>query len=395
MRDCIVYLAHLVKIESGIFDAYIDFRLDRDLYYFVSSSPQNQDFGKTKTYIELRSLKTTRRLSTGCYYKLNLDLLNRCDFTENEESLVIGRSYDLESIEFLDYNDQDLLQSHEALDRNDLMHNHENGRLQIPDFFKGDLFLLVRDVGLANWNELLDENNIIRIVYDIGAKLLANQVIVRKLFNSRLNALKRAKPILVISHWDIDHYHCLECASIQEIRACFSKVVCMDMMKSLTSQRIYEKILYALGSNNVFCIKPAFRIDGIQMHLWQRIGNIAFYIGEYSRTINYAGLCMFVRGNTKSAIFTGDVKLMQAKNIYDNERTNGLRTYKHVLIAPHHGGDYGINSRLYSCPTTSVIISVGPNSYGHPSPNMLSYLMSLCHGNVYRTDYSGDIIDRI
>lgn len=56
----------------------------------------------------------------------------------------------------------------------------------------------------------------------------------------------------MISHWDIDHYHCLECASIQEIRACFSKVVCMDMMKSLTSQRIYEKILYALGSNNVF-----------------------------------------------------------------------------------------------------------------------------------------------
>lgn len=104
---------------------------------------------------------------------------------------------------------------------------------------------------------------------------------------------------------------------------------------------------------------------------------------------------MFVHGNIKSAIFTGDVKLIQAKYIYDNERTNGLRTYKHVLIAPHHGGDYGINSRLYSCPTTSVIISVGPNRYGHPSPNMLSYLMSLCHGNVYRTDCFGDIIDRI
>lgn len=88
MGNCIVYLAHLVKIESGIFDAYIDFRLDRDLYYFVSSDPQNQDFGKAKTYIELRSLKATRRLSAGCYYKLNLDLLNHCDFTENEESLV-------------------------------------------------------------------------------------------------------------------------------------------------------------------------------------------------------------------------------------------------------------------------------------------------------------------
>ena len=48
MGNCIVYLAHLVKIESGIFDAYIDFRLDRDLYYFVSSDPQNQDFGKQR-----------------------------------------------------------------------------------------------------------------------------------------------------------------------------------------------------------------------------------------------------------------------------------------------------------------------------------------------------------
>lgn len=307
MGNCIVYLAHLVKIESGIFDAYIDFRLDRDLYYFVSSDPQNQDFGKAKTYIELRSLKATRRLSAGCYYKLNLDLLNHCDFTENEESLVIGRSYDLKSIEFLGYDDQDLLQNHEALDRNDLMHNHENGRLQIPNFFKGDLFLLVRDVGQANWNELLDGNNITRIVYDIGAELRANQTIVRSLFYSRLYTLKRDKPILVISHWDIDHYHCLECASIQEIRTCFSKVVCMDMMKSLTSQRIYKKILYALGSNNVFCIKPALRTNGNQMRLWQRIGNIAFYIGEYSRTINYAGLCMFVHGNTKSAIFTGSV----------------------------------------------------------------------------------------
>ena len=141
------------------------------------------------------------------------------------------------------YDDQDLLQNHEALDRNDLMHNHENGRLQIPNFFKGDLFLLVRDVGQANWNELLDGNNITRIVYDIGAELRANQTIVRSLFYSRLYTLKRDKPILVISHWDIDHYHCLECASIQEIRTCFSKVVCMDMMKSLTSQRIYKKIL--------------------------------------------------------------------------------------------------------------------------------------------------------
>lgn len=40
MRDCIVYLAHLVKIESGIFDAYIDFRLDRDFIILFLPIPK-------------------------------------------------------------------------------------------------------------------------------------------------------------------------------------------------------------------------------------------------------------------------------------------------------------------------------------------------------------------
>ena len=57
------------------------------------------------------------------------------------------------------------------------------------------------------------------------------------------------------------------------------------------------------GKDNVYCIRPADRTNGITMHLWNRIGNIAFYKGEKSRNINYAGLCMFVSGKIKSANF--------------------------------------------------------------------------------------------
>jgi len=128
------------------------------------------------------------------------------------------------------------------------------------------------------------------------------------------------------------------------------------------------------------------------MHLWKRVGNVSIYRGEKSTNINYCGLCIFVKGIQKSVNFTGDVRLIQAKNIYDQELQQNLITKKHVLIAPHHGGENITKHRVYSNPTTEVVISVGAkNIYGHPSRNMLSYLLSLCNHNLYRTDINGDV----
>lgn len=77
---------------------------------------------------------------------------------------------------------------------------------------------------------------------------------------------------------------------------------------------------------------------------------------------------MFVSGKIKSANFTGDIKLIQAKYVYDQEKEFNSNTIDgHILVAPHHGGDYGKKARSYSQPTTDVVISVGAgNSYGHP-----------------------------
>lgn len=72
-QGCIVYLDNLKKIGDRTFDAYVDFRLQRDLNYFINSSQRNEGFGEINTYLELRSLKTNKRLLPGCYYKLNLN----------------------------------------------------------------------------------------------------------------------------------------------------------------------------------------------------------------------------------------------------------------------------------------------------------------------------------
>ena len=287
---------------------------------------------------------------------------------------------------------EEILQRHSVLDPHELSCEKINEQFSLEELYDCDFKLCVRNVGQANWNELL-ANNTVKFVYDIGAELHSKIDDVKTLFYERVEDYKRDKPILVLSHWDIDHYQCLLCANVQIIKECFSKFLCINMMKSVTSHKVYDDITKALGYNNVFCLNPANRTNGIKMHLWNRIGNIAFYKGEKSRNINYAGLCMFVSGNIKSANFTGDIKLIQAKYVYDQEKEfNSNTTDGHILVAPNHGGDYGKKARSYSQPTTDVVISVGAgNRYGHPEKYMLSYLKELSNDNISRTDKDGSI----
>jgi competence protein ComEC len=61
-----------------------------------------------------------------------------------------------------------------------------------------------------------------------------------------------------------------------------------------------------------------------------------------------------------------------------------------VFKVPHHGADSGYYAPFFNKvhPPWSVI-SVGPNSYGHPSAAVISALSAF--GTVYRTDYNGDV----
>jgi len=386
--ECIVYLEAYSKKGDGIVDAYIDFRQMKDMVLFGRTA--NYENNKA-TFIELCSLKSSKRLRRGCYYKLNLDLLTNYQIERREDSLLIGASYDLSEMPIPTDDENEVLQTHEALAPKELSEaSIPQGR--VFDTGQGnDQKLYVKDVDQANWNELRCGNSV-KVVYDAGAGLRAKEPEVRAIFDSRKQDLMQSKPVLVLSHWDMDHIHCLKVMTDAEIRDCFSKVVCPDKLRSVTSKGVLERFRRVLGRQNVYCLPLPGRTNGIDMHLWRREGCIALYQAESSNQINYGGLVMFVRGTNRSANYTGDCKLTQAKNVYDKEMTQGLTTGEHVLVAPHHGGDVDAKSRHYSLPCERIEISVGANNdYGHPHPKMMEYLETL--GTVSQTKDVGDILE--
>ena len=64
-----------------------------------------------------------------------------------------------------------------------------------------------------------------------------------------------------------------------------------------------------------------------------------------------------------------------------------------VLNVPHHGAGTSILPFFRAVHEAVAIVSVGPNSYGHPVPRTLEELRST-GARVYRTDRSGDVTIR-
>lgn len=322
-NECIIYLETIRKVGERMYNVYVDFRLERDFILFRKSYQGNANCTADVSYIELLNLKTSKRLFSGCYYKLNLQELLNYSSVELD-SLFIAKSYDLSFKPFPTNDDQEILQKHSPLDSSEILEESTPLKISLPQM--SDLSLKVRDVGQANWNELL-EGQRVRIVYDLGAPLRAGKNEVKNYFEQRRKDYVRDKPVLVISHWDMDHIHCLRYLDSSDISDCFSQIICLNNLKSMTSKRLCRMLKTAL-LGRVSCLNPYSRKS--RMHLCKRVSNISLYKGPKSRNINYAGLCLFVRGNQKSAVFTGDLKLSQVHEVLEQEMAVGLTTSEHV-----------------------------------------------------------------
>lgn len=99
------------------------------------------------------------------------------------------------------------------------------------------------------------------------------------------------------------------------------------------------------------------------------------------------GLAVLLSVDTYDILITGDMnvkaehRLLQAHTLPDIE----------VLVAGHHGSKYATGEELLTAlrPET-VLISVGENSYGHPTQETLDRIAAV-GATVYRTDQVGDI----
>lgn len=101
--------------------------------------------------------------------------------------------------------------------------------------------------------------------------------------------------------------------------------------------------------------------------------------------VNDACLVMSVSEGQDGILFTGDAGVKEQRQMMA-ESLPPIETYK----VPHHGGKSCYYAPFLSkvSPETSII-DVGPNTYGHPSPEVVKALTG--YGTVYRTDVNGDV----
>lgn len=395
--DIIVYLDSYVKYATGDNVMSIDFRLEKDLSLFTEALRETMpQYGFSRetggTYLRIRGYNTRKRLRTGCYYRLNTELLRSAEF-QGEGSYSFAGTLDFTNART--GTETELLDSHSPLNP-DEMSAYDNGTLDL-NVPVGDMELYVANVRQANWNELRCGGKAV-VVYDIGAPLNAGKIYLDELVRRHQQDYAQGGAMLVISHWDIDHYQCLLAMSDNEIRHSFSCMAFPGIYKTLTAKRAIDKMRGVLGENHMHAFQPAQKqgqTRNPQMKSCWASQPVALYIGERSRNINFSGLCMFVDGTRRSAMFTGDCKLSQAYAALTSARATISRDKGHVLVCPHHGGDYGKAARRYAhCDMAAI--SVGRhNSYGHPDKLMMEYLCQLTCGNVKETRNDHDIVESI
>jgi len=107
----------------------------------------------------------------------------------------------------------------------------------------------------------------------------------------------------------------------------------------------------------------------------------------YSNNTNDYSIVNLLQYGQFKAVFTGDLELNISEDLFEKEKIGSV---DYIKIA-HHGSKNGTSSRLleYLDPKIAVI-SVGKNSYGHPSPEVLKILNDR-EINILRTDQMGDV----
>lgn len=399
--DIIVYLDYHSKISDGGGDLILDFRRANDFLRFASQFQLIQKDNTIGTYIIIKGYTGSKRLMRGCYYRLNVQLLKLAKYFPITNSYLFIAEFEFSEYDLKNNPEFELLQNHEPLDFSEMLRGRKYKSLEINNNLTiSNLQLYVADVGQANWNELRHNGNTI-ILYDMGAELHAKKQDVDGIYKAhalKVDPIKKA--LLVISHWDMDHIHCLCCMSNKDIQDTFSKVWCPDTIKSNTAGNILTKLQNALSSVNVNCVSPHFHTPKTQYHmhpLQMLNNNVRLYIGENRRNRNHSGIVMLVEGASTTVNYTGDYLLSQADDVLQNILQNGTGAKQHVLIAPHHGGANPKVNMYYKIQppitNTKVCISVGKsNTYGHPDTKMLAYLQSIANGGLMRTDKQGDIV---
>ncbi len=322
-----------------------------------------------------------KKVKEGVTYELNRSTIiqivddNRI-IQYQEESYIIGFQINMKA-------DDDLLfgksKSFTEMEKYE-MNLEITPKDEIPNInASGALKVLVRNVGQGSWNEIIVDKQT-RLIFDIGTHYLTKQSDILSMLKDKEHIFLEDKPGIIISHWDIDHYHYLIGLSDEALKSI--RFFCArNYLPTKTSRMIYFKIERLIGRMSVYPIEPFPKPDKSPGYAkLQKINpeaqNIIYYNSTLHRNRNQNAICIAIRKANSSIVLPADTHYAQISNCilpdlgFEND---------HYLVVPHHGGNAGkfeYKLKRINTPQTAIV-SVGKNSYGHPISEHLQHLRDI------------------
>jgi beta-lactamase superfamily II metal-dependent hydrolase len=268
-----------------------------------------------------------------------------------------------------------------------LPYGPSGGNITLPS--SGKTEVIVKNVGQGSWNEII-VNDGLKVIFDAGTHYSTKATQVHSMFAGNDQRYQEQKPCLIISHWDVDHYHFLKTmhdATIQKL----AFIICRSFAPSLTSRAILSRLMQ--HNSNCILIQPDNRQATIrETPLFEYYNNNRFIIfnSGSSRNRNKDGISILVRNSASSILLPGDQHYSQLNHSILTQYLNYRHT--HSLVVPHHGGHAGKYqyNLFHQVKKGSAVISVGKNSYGHPFSKIINSL-SGDRFHIKRTDIHNDV----
>lgn len=144
-----------------------------------------------------------------------------------------------------------------------------------------------------------------------------------------------------------------------------------------------------LGTILAYAGGKEFFVDSDQYLSWES-GELTVFGPLTAGDDNESGLCVLFGSENCDILITGDISTYGERLLLMHTELPELS----ALIVGHHGSKYATGEQLLTATTPEyAFISVGENSYGHPTQEVLDRLeeAGCC---VYRTDQCGTIIFR-